>query len=200
VINWLHALPESAAAQNWLLCFAGGVVCAHAGLFDEAEHWLELAESAPAVARNGQEPGGPLAALAGYLRLLRGDIGGTVENGRRALAAAVAADAVWALGPQMVLAPGLWWAGAAGEAKAILVTATRTSELVGMPATTVYALGIRAAIALDEQDERAAEALAGEAIDLMHRAELDDHPLGGDGAHRARDAAGPPRRAYRRVR
>jgi ATP/maltotriose-dependent transcriptional regulator MalT len=176
VINWLHALPESAAAQNWLLCFAGGVVCAHAGLFDEAEHWLELAESAPPVAHNGQEPGGPLAALAGYLRLLRGDIGGTVAHGRRALAAAAAADPVWALAPQMVLAPGLWWAGAAGEAKAILETATRTSEVVGIPATTVYALGIRAAIALDEPDERAAEALAREAIELMHRAELDDHP------------------------
>jgi LuxR family maltose regulon positive regulatory protein len=41
---------------------------------------------------------------------------------------------------------------------------------------TVYALGVRAAIALDEQDEPAAEGLAREAIELMHRADLGEHP------------------------
>jgi LuxR family maltose regulon positive regulatory protein len=176
VLRWLQLLPEAVAAQNWLLCFAGGVVCAHAGQFDDAERWLGLAESAPPLVRNGQEPAGALAALAGYLRLLRGDIGGTVANGRRALAAASAADPVWALAPQMVLAPGLWWAGGAGEAKAILESATRTARAAGIDATTVYALGIRAAIALDEQDEPAADALAREAIELMHRSGLDEHP------------------------
>jgi LuxR family maltose regulon positive regulatory protein len=175
-MRWLDALPAPVAARDWLICFAGGVVCAHAGRFDQAEPWLELAERAPPVARYGQEPAAPLAALAGYLRLLRGDIGLTVTNARRALAAAPAADPLWALGPQMVLAPGLWWAGAAGEAKAILGTATRTAHVAGIDATTVCALGIRAAIALDEQDELAAETLAREAIELMHNAELDEHP------------------------
>jgi LuxR family maltose regulon positive regulatory protein len=176
VMHWLHALPEPVAARDWLICFAAGVVSAHAGQFDEAEHWLDLAERAPPLTRDGQEPAGPLAALAGYLRLLRGDIAGTVANGRRALTAAPAADPLWALGPQMVLAPGLWWAGEAGEAKAILESATRTARAAGMDATVVYALGIRAAIALDEQDEIAAEALAHEAIGLMQKAELDEHP------------------------
>ena len=55
----------------------------------------------------------------------------------------------------MVLAPGLWWAGEAGEARAILESATRTARAAGIDATVVYALGIRAAIALDEQDEGA---------------------------------------------
>ena len=41
---------------------------------------------------------------------------------------------------------------------------------------TVYALGLRAAIALDEQDESGADALAREAIELMHRSALDEHP------------------------
>jgi LuxR family transcriptional regulator, maltose regulon positive regulatory protein len=176
VLRWLEVLPEAVAAEDWLLCFAGGVVSAHAGRFDEAERWLELAERAPPLVRDGQEPAGLLAALAGYLRLLRGDIGGTVANARRALAAAPAADPLWALMPQMVAAPGLWWAGEAGEAKAILEAATRTARAAGITATTVYALGIRAAIALDEQDEAAAEALSREAIELMHRAELDEHP------------------------
>jgi LuxR family maltose regulon positive regulatory protein len=40
----------------------------------------------------------------------------------------------------------------------------------------MYALGIRAAIALDEQDERAAETFASEAIEIMHREEFEEHP------------------------
>lgn len=175
VLHWLEALPESVAGQDWSICFAGGVVAAHAGLLDQAEHWLDLARGAPASERAGQQPAGALAALEGYLRLLRGDIPGTVTHGRRALAA-IATDPVAALGPQMVLAPGLWWAGEANEAQAVLERATRVSDAAGIPATTVYALGIRAAIALDGQDERAAWTLAQDAIELMRRSELDEHP------------------------
>jgi LuxR family maltose regulon positive regulatory protein len=176
VIRWLDALPLQVAAEDWLLCFAGTVVTAHAGELDEAERWLKLAERAPSRVRDGQEPAGPLAALAGYLRLLRGDIGGTVAHGRRALEAAPAADPLWALGPQMVLASGLWWSGEAAEAGAIVESVTRTARAAGIPAMTVYGLGVRAAIELDEQDEDAAEALAREAIEVMHRVELDEHP------------------------
>jgi len=176
VLRWLEALPKAVAAGDWLLCFAGTVVTAHAGRLDEAERWLELAERAPQVVRDGQEPAGPLAALAAYLRLLRGDIGGTVASARRALATAPAADPGWALGPQMLLVSGLWWSGQAGEAKAILETVTRTAQAAAIPAMTVYALGVRAALALDEQDETTAEALAREAIELIHQAELDEHP------------------------
>lgn len=176
VLRWLQALPEAVAAEDWLLCFAASVVTAHAGRLDEAERWLELAEGAPPLVRNGQEPAGPLAALAGYLRLLRGDIGGTLANARRALAAAPAAEPVWALTPQLVLAPALWWSGEAGEAKATLGAITRTAQAAAIPAALVYALGIRAAIALDEQDEAVAEALVREAIELMHEAELEEHP------------------------
>jgi LuxR family maltose regulon positive regulatory protein len=41
---------------------------------------------------------------------------------------------------------------------------------------TVYALGVRATIALDDHDDATAEALAREAIALMRRADLDEHP------------------------
>jgi LuxR family maltose regulon positive regulatory protein len=174
VLHWLAALPEPVAAQDWLVCFAGGVVSAHAGLLDEAEHWLELAQHAPQLEHGDQEPAVALAALAGYLRLLRGDIAGTVAYGRQALAGG--GDAFAALGAQMVLAPGLWWADQAAEANAVLERAARTAQAAGVPATTVYALGIRSAIALDNQDERAAGALAVEAIELMHAAGLDEHP------------------------
>jgi LuxR family maltose regulon positive regulatory protein len=176
VIRWLELLPEAAAAQDWLLCFAGTVVTAHAGKLDEAERWLKLAEGAPPRVRDGQEPAGPLAALASYLRLLRGDIGGTVAHGRRALGVAHAADPLWALGPQMVLASGLWWSGEPVEAGALVETVARTAKAAGIPAMTAYALGVRAAIAVDEQDEHAAEALVREAIELIHRDELDEHP------------------------
>jgi len=151
-------------------------VSAHAGLLDQAEGWLRLAEQAPAIPRLGHEPAGSLAALAGYLRLLRGDIPGSVENARRALTAASNDDPVWALGPQMVLAPGLWWAHELDEARAVLEVATRTARAVGIPATVVYALGIRAAIALEQEDDSSADRLASEAIELMHRTQLEEHP------------------------
>lgn len=176
VIGWLEALPDDAASADWLLGFAGAVVYAHAGRFDEAEHWLALAERAPQVVRNGQEPTGSLAALTGYLRLLRGDIGASVAAARRALAAGPAGDPVWALAPRMVLAPALWWAGRPGEARTVLETVTRTGRAAGIPAATVYALGNRGAIALDDGDEPSAATLAGEAIDLMREAGIDDHP------------------------
>jgi len=177
VLRWLDALPEAIAARDWLLCFAGSVVSAHAGQFDRAERWLELAEQAPRIVRDGQEPDGPLAALTGYLRLLRGDIGGSVEHARRALSAPTAAEPRWALSPQLVLAPSLWWAGGAVEARTLLEAATRTAMAAGLPAVAVYALGNRAAITLDLQDEPAAEALAREAIELMRNAGLDEHPF-----------------------
>ena len=132
---------------------------AHAGDLEEAERWLELAEHAPPVVRNGQDPRGPLAALTAYLRFLRGDVAGTIANGRRALEAAPAGEPIWVLTAQMVLTPALWWSPATAEAKAMLEVATRTAKAAGVPATAMYALGMRAAIALDEQDEAAAEAL-----------------------------------------
>ena len=110
MIGWLEAMPDAAVREDWLLGFAGAVVYANGGRLDDAERWLLLAESAPAVGRDGQEPSVLLAALKGTLRLLRGDIGETVANERRALAG-VPEDAAWAFGPRMVLASGLWWSG-----------------------------------------------------------------------------------------
>jgi LuxR family maltose regulon positive regulatory protein len=176
VTRWIDALPADAFAKDWLVCFTAGLVAAHAGRFDDAERWLATAEAAPQVLRLGMEPAGPLAALASYLRLLRGDIGGTVEHGRRALAAEPAAEPMWALGPQMVLAPGLWWAGEAREADTILQAAGRTADAAGIDATVVYALAIRAAIALDREDEGSAAALVAGAVERMRAGGLDDHP------------------------
>ena len=176
VIGWLEAIPERVAAEDWLLGFAGAVVYAHAGRFDEAERWLRLGEGAPPVARNGQEATGPLAAVAAYLRLLRGDLGASVALARQALAATSAVDPIWALGPQMVLAPGLWWTGQSAESRAVHEAIARTAHAAGITAATVYSLGNRAAIALDEQDQPAAESLAGEAIEAMQAAALADHP------------------------
>ena len=176
VMRWLEALPEDVAAQDWLLCFAAAVVMAHAGELEAAERWLELAEYAPPRVRNGQEPAGPLAALTAYLRFLRGDVAGTIAHARRALASPSAAEPVWALTAQMVLTAALWWSPETAEAKSVLEAATRTAEAARVPATAMYSLGIRAAIALDEQDQRAAELLARRAMDLMHEAALDEHP------------------------
>jgi LuxR family maltose regulon positive regulatory protein len=76
----------------------------------------------------------------------------------------------------MLLVSGLWWTGGSGEAVAVVETVKRTAEAAGIPAMTVYALGVRAAMALDEQDERAAEAFVHEAADAMRRTGLEEHP------------------------
>ncbi len=175
VIGWLEAIPDGAVAEDWLLGFAGAVVYANAGRLDDAERWLSLAETAPQVTRAGQEPVALLAAVAGTIRLLRGDVGGTVAHERVALAAAPA-DASWTFGPRMVLASGLWWSGGAKEAKTVLESATRIAQRDGIAVNVVYALGVRAAIALDEDDEPAAEALAAEAMRWLDQAPLEDHP------------------------
>jgi LuxR family maltose regulon positive regulatory protein len=135
-----------------------------------------VGEAVPPPAHGGLESAGPLAALAATLSLLRGDIGGTVANGRRALAALPAADPRWSLGPRIVLASGLWWSGETEEAKELLEAATRIARSAGIPASVVFAVGVRAAIALEQQDEPLAQALADEAMELMRRSDLDEHP------------------------
>ena len=176
VIGWLQAIPDRAVADDWLLGFAGAVVYAHAGRFDDAERWLSAAEAAPAVPRNGREPGGSLAALAAYVRLLRGDLGTSVSLARRALAAPEAADPVWALAPQMVLAPALWWTGAIPEARDVQQAIDRTAIAAAIPAARAYSLGNQAGIALDLQDEAAATSLAGQAVDIVRESDLAEHP------------------------
>lgn len=175
VIGWLEAIPEHAVAQDWLLGFAGAVVYANAGRLDDAERWVSLAERAPQVTRAGQDPVALLAAVSGTIRLLRGDVRGTVAHERVALEAAPA-NAGWTFGPRMVLASGLWWSGEVKEARAVLEAATRIAHRDAIAVNVVYALGVRAAVALDEEDERTAESLAGEAMQWLERAELQEHP------------------------
>jgi len=174
VVAWLEEIPEMTVVEDWLLGFVGGVVYANAGRIDDAERWLALARRAPQVARDGQEPRILLAALAGTLRLLRGDIGGTVATEREALAG-IPEDAVWALAPRMVLASGLWWSGQVREAAAVLDPAIRIARQAGLSVNLAYALGVRAAIALEDEDEPLADALARDAIEVIAAAGLEEH-------------------------
>jgi LuxR family maltose regulon positive regulatory protein len=176
VIGWMGAMPDETIAGDWLLGFAGAVTYAHAGRLDEAERWLALARAAPQSRRDGQDPAGPLAAIAGAIRLLRGDIGGTVTYARQALSTTAAGDPLWAFGPLMVLASGLWWSGHQREAASTLDAALRGARLSGVPANLVYALGVRAAVALDDQDEAAASGFAQEAVEQVREAGLEEHP------------------------
>jgi ATP/maltotriose-dependent transcriptional regulator MalT len=177
IARWLDALPESVVAEDWLLCLAAATVTSHMGRLDEAERWLALAERAPPLVRNGQHPAGPVAVGLALLRLLRGDIGGTIAAARRALSAAAPAEPGWALAPLIFLGQALWWSGELAEAKDVLADVTRTAQGAAFSPVTVFALGCRAAIALDEEDAVEADPLAGEVIELMERADLEENPL-----------------------
>lgn len=177
VIRWLEALAEPGGVpDDWLLGFAAAVVYAHAGRFDDAERWLRRAELAPPVRRDGQEPAAPLAALAGYLQFLRGDVGASVASERRALALIPASDPGLAVSPLMVLGPALWWSGGQAEAISIYETLTRTGRAIRSDALVVFGLGNGAALALECGDEAAAKRLADEAVEVMRRGEVEEHP------------------------
>jgi LuxR family transcriptional regulator, maltose regulon positive regulatory protein len=175
VLGWLEAVPDRSVGQDWLLGFAGAVAYAHAGRLDAAERWLALAEGAPATARDGQEPTGPLASITGAIRLLRGDVGGAAAQSRRALATPAAADPRWSFGPRMVLASALWWSGGQREALSLLDGAARDARQTLSPANVVYALGVLAAVQLELGIE-GAEATAAEATAVVAGAGLENHP------------------------
>ncbi|HEU0247529.1 MAG TPA: LuxR C-terminal-related transcriptional regulator [Gaiellaceae bacterium] len=177
VSRWLDALPANVIAENWPLCLGAVMVASHTRRLDEAERWLEAAERAPPLVRNGQAPDGPVATSRAWLRLLRGDIEGTIAAARRALAAAPSAEPVAGFGPQLLLGAALWWSGQPTEGKAVLEAAAWTAEAAGLAAGTIFTLGLRAAIELDEGDAAQAEELAGEAVALTQRAELEEHPF-----------------------
>jgi LuxR family maltose regulon positive regulatory protein len=179
VIDWLRVMPDSVIGEDWLLGFAGAVVYAHAGQLDEAERWLRLAAGAPQLERDGQDPAQSLAAIAGAIRLLRGDVAGAISNARRALESPIAADPIGAFGPQMVLASGLWWSDQAAEATAVVDDAARTARAARYEAGLVYALGVRGAMALDMHELTAAASLADEAVELIRTADLEGHPWAG---------------------
>lgn len=177
VSRWLDALPAHVIAENWQLCLAAVMVASHTSRLDEAERWLEAAERAPPLVRNGQAPDGPVATSRAWLRLLRGDIDGTIAAARRALTAAPSAEPAAGFGPQLLLGIALWWSGQTTEGKTVLEAATWTAEAAELAAGAIFTRGLRAAIELDEGNAAQAEDLAGDAVAMTQRAELEEHPF-----------------------
>jgi LuxR family maltose regulon positive regulatory protein len=71
----------------------------------------------------------------------------------------------------------LWWSDEAEEAKEVLEQATRAALAAGVSAPASFTLGVRAAIALDQEGTAHADTLVREAGALMQRAELGEHPF-----------------------
>ncbi len=189
VSGWLDALPPNVIAENRMLCFAAAMVTSHMGRLDEAERWLEAADSAP-PAVEGEGPGPPLEALRAWLRLLRGDLEGTIAAARRA----IATDPGAALPAQLLLGGALWWAQRLAEAKALLEPASRTAEAAGLAGPASFMLGVRSAIEFELGDAAQAEALARHALELTRRAGLEEHTFSAaahivTGRARAREGA-----------
>src|ERR671930_1021951 len=172
VSRWLDALPASVIADNRMLCFAAAMVTSHMRRLDEAERWLQAADRAPAVA-DGEGSAAPLEALQAWLRLLRGDVGGTIAAAQRAITTTPTA----ALPAQLMLGSALWWAQQLTEAKPVVETASRTAEAAGAAGQAIFMLGVRAAIEFELGNTDQAETLAREALELARRSGLEEHPF-----------------------
>jgi LuxR family transcriptional regulator, maltose regulon positive regulatory protein len=171
VSRWLDALPASVIADNRMLCFAAAMVTSHMRRLDEAERWLQAADRAPAAADH-DGAAAPLEALRAWLRLLRGDVNGTIAAARRAITTTPAA-----LPAQLMLGNALWWAQQLTEAKPLVETASRTAEAAGAAAQAIFILGVHSAIELELGDAGVAENLARDALELTRRSGLDEHPF-----------------------
>ena len=107
------------------------------------------------------------------VRLLRGDVDGTIAAARRAITTTPAA----ALPAQLMLGSALWWAQQLTEAKPLVETASRTAEAAGAAGSAVLMLGVRAAIEFELNHVGQAGELARAALELTRRSGLDEHPF-----------------------
>ena len=177
VSRWLAALPSAGIAHNRMLCFAAAMVASHTGSVDAAEAWLDAAASAPVD--TGKEPDFTVlsAALRAWLRLLRGDIEGTITAAREASHSWQTAEPALMVAPLLPLGAALWWSQRLAEATTVLQAAARTARSSGLDAQTIFAVGFDAAAAFDDHDMARAQLLAGEAVDLTSRSGLEEHPF-----------------------
>jgi LuxR family maltose regulon positive regulatory protein len=176
VSRWLAGLPAEAIASNQALCFAAAMLASHTGSVDAAERWLDAAEHAPAVGAMAPMEL-PAPALRAWLRLLRGDIAGTIAAARRAEAGPPLTDPGQAVAPLLPLGAALWWSQQFAEATVVLQAAARTATTADLDAQAVFAVGFQAAAALDDGNVTRAQVLAGEALELIQRAGLAIHPF-----------------------
>jgi ATP/maltotriose-dependent transcriptional regulator MalT len=107
------------------------------------------------------------------LRLLRGDVNGTIAAARLAITTTPTA----ALPAQLMLGSALWWAQQLTEAKPVVETASRTAEAAGAAGQAIFMLGVRAAIEFELGEAGQAENLARDALELTRRSGLDEHPF-----------------------
>jgi LuxR family maltose regulon positive regulatory protein len=173
--RWLEALPPDVVGENRTLCYAAAMIASHTGRLDEAERWFEAARRAPHGAVD--EPGVPLEALGAWLPMARGDLDSTIAAAERGLAAAPEPATAAAL--QLLLGSALWWSQQPAKARPLLDKAARTAESAGLSALRIVALGVRSAIEFDAGDATRAGKLAEEALELMQRADLEEHNLSG---------------------
>jgi LuxR family maltose regulon positive regulatory protein len=160
-----------------MLCFAAAMVASHTGSVDAAEGWLDAAERAPVA--TGKEPDFTVlsAALRAWLRLLRGDIEGTIAAARQASGSSPGTEPGVTVAPLLPLGAALWWSQRLPEATTVLQAAAGAARSARLDAQTIFAVGFDAAAAFDDQEMARAQALVGEAADLTRRSSLDEHPF-----------------------
>jgi LuxR family maltose regulon positive regulatory protein len=181
VARWLDALPDEAITANPPVAFVAAWISGFSGVSrQETERWLAAAEDA---AWEGALPAGvsSLAFGANLARaaLLFDDLGRSAGAARRALELAGPEPSPFSWMAVAALGRALYLSGRPAEARPRLEELVRRVSAAEQPYALVGALAVLALIAGDEDDDRAALALASRAAAIAEAQGLGAEPLCG---------------------
>jgi LuxR family maltose regulon positive regulatory protein len=181
VARWLDGLPEEAIAVSPPVAFVAAWIGGFSGASkQETERWLAAVEDAT---WKGALPEG-ISSLAFGAALTRGaavfdDVGRSVRAARRALELAGPQPSPFYWMAQAALGHALYLSGQPGQARPQLEELTARVSAAAQPYAVVTALAVQSLTADDQDDDRAAAALAWRAAVITETYGLDAEPLCG---------------------
>ena len=181
LVAWIDALPRDAVLADPRVCLARGWTSLFLGRADEVEGWIRAAErgTPPGPFYDGSVSAEENAALLRCTHAyFSGDVGRSVDEGRRALSLHPEAASPVRAVSGLVLALPLYLAGELTSARELLEDVHRRLPERGWAETLVAALGALAAVRLDDGELAPAEQAVADAERVMAELGLDESPSG----------------------
>jgi LuxR family transcriptional regulator, maltose regulon positive regulatory protein len=165
-VAWMNWLEPEVLEQHPLLAASGLPVLALLLRPDvEVRRLLAVTERARERQPQLSSPYVEAAVEVGRAALIQnGDVGGAVEHGRRAVAAARAAGDVLTIGSLGALSQALFFSGGLEEARAVAEEAIERPEATARPFGYIASLGVLALVDAERGRVESAEAWAREAL------------------------------------